>query len=65
MIKTLKAIKRWYDGHELEASDWRRIDALWFEVKCVTLTILVVIILLLFLNVVGTFEGTPIYKLKK
>lgn len=65
MKKTLKSFKKWYDGQELEPGDWRRIDAVWLEVKCVSLTILVVIFLLLLLRAFGTFEGTPMYKLKK
>lgn len=65
MKKTLKSFKKWYKGYELEPSDLRRIDAVWFEFKCVSLTIIVVLTLLFLLNAFGTFEGTPLYKMKK
>jgi hypothetical protein len=65
MKKTLKSIKKWYDGQELEPSDWRRIDAVWMEVKLVTLTILVVILIISIFSFFGAFDGIPMYKLKK
>ena len=64
-MKTWKALRKWMKGYELEAGDLRRLDALWFEVKCVLLTIFVVIILLLFLDVVGIFEGKEQWRYKK
>ena len=57
MIKTLKALRKWMKGHELQPGEQRRVDAFWFEIKCGTLTILIVILIIMFLNLCGVFIG--------
>ena len=57
MIKTLKSLKKWYKGYELSPGDLRRIDALWFEIKCVFFTLSIVLALLWILYVFDVFVG--------
>lgn len=64
-MKTLKAIHRWYQGHELEPGEWRRIDAFLFELKCIGLTILVVFAIVYILWAFGTFVGKEQWQYKK
>mgnify|MGYP006288089499 CR=1 FL=1 len=56
-MKTIKAIIKLLNGYPLEPGEQRRIDALWFEIKCASLTILIVIFIIWFLSLCGVFIG--------
>ena len=57
----LKSIIRWIQGYELDVKEWRKIDSFLFELKCVILTAIVVLVLLWILHLFGTFDGEPYY----
>lgn len=65
MKKTLKSLKKWYKGYELQPGDLRRIDALWFEIKCISITILTVIFILWVLWSFGAFVGKEQWQYQK
>ena len=56
-MKTIKSLKKWIKGHELQPGDLNRLDRLWMEIKCVVLTAIIVFAFVWLLWVFGTFEG--------
>ena len=56
-MKTLKAFIKWFKGYQLEPGEQRRIDWFLFDLKCASLTLLIVILLIWILISLGVFIG--------